>query len=95
MKTRIAVALATLALAGCATQGSPGNSVAQPGKGSYCAADRLVTAGDTLVCNWQASAKEACSNTATRSMPKSSVASGPDKGGMCVTGERLVYVTTK
>lgn len=95
MKTKLALALATLAVAGCATQGTPGNTVAASGKGSYCAAARLVTAGDSLVCNWQASAKDACANTATRSMPKASVASGPEKGGICTTGERLVYVTTK
>ncbi len=95
MKTKIALTLAALALAGCATSGTPVNNVAASGKGSYCAADRLVTAGDSLVCNWHASARDACASTATRSMPKSSVASGPEKGGMCTTGERLVYVTTK
>jgi len=99
MRTALPIAIAALALAGCAaTNGaSAPRTAAAPAAGSisYCIADRLDSSGDGHSCNWAASAREACESRALTTVRKASVAEGPSRGGMCQNGNRLVYVTTK
>jgi hypothetical protein len=94
----LSLALAGLALAGCASTNGAGTRVAAatPTSGTaYCNADRLDRGAGALTCNWAKTAKEACESRATTSVATSSVAEGPNKGGMCSNGDRLVYVTMK
>jgi hypothetical protein len=99
MKKIATLSLATLAFAaaGCASTNGAGNvAAAAPTSGvAYCAADRLFQASDALTCNWSKTVKEACESRATTTLAKSKVAEGPSKGGMCQSGDRLVYVTMK
>ena len=99
MKNIATLSLAALALAaaGCAaTNGASTVAAAAPASGiAYCAADKLVRASDSLTCNWAKTAKEACDNRASSTLRAASVAEGPSKGGMCSSGDKLVYVTMK
>jgi hypothetical protein len=61
----------------------------------YCSKNRLATRGDTLLCNWAASAKAACRSSYIVSLEKSAVASGPRDASRCETGDWLIAVTTR
>lgn len=91
-------AIAALALAGCAATNG-GSVAAGPAKMSgvsYCVAENLERAGDSLTCNWSHSSRQACQMSRAKvTIPASSVAQGPTAGGLCSSGERLVYVTMK
>lgn len=99
MKNIATLSLAALAFAaaGCAsTNGATSVAEAAPTSGvAYCSADRLVRASDSFTCNWARTAKEACDSRASTALAASKVAEGPNKGGMCSSGDRLVYVTMK
>lgn len=95
-KLHLLVAATLVVLAGCA--GSPAARTAQaaPAAGmQYCKKDRLATEGDSLVCNWAASASDACEAINLATVRKSAVASGPSNAGRCGNGQWLVSVTTK
>ena len=99
-KTLALSAFASLVIAGCAGTGSGNGATtasAAPASGvAYCHAERLERASDSLTCNWAKTAKEACDNPRARVAVKAaSVTEGPAKGGMCQSGDRLVYVTTR
>jgi hypothetical protein len=94
----LSLALAGFALAGCAATNGASSPVAAaaPTSGTaYCNADRLDRGASALTCNWAKTAKEACESRATTSVATSRIAEGPSRGGMCSSGERLVYVTMK
>jgi hypothetical protein len=100
MKTMLALVSAPFLLAACASPqaalegASPAASA--PGQGTYyCWKDRLSVEGDNLVCNWESSAADACRSNGVVSIPRSSVAKGPDNTRRCENGEWLVVVTTK
>jgi hypothetical protein len=97
--TTTSIALIAFALAGCAGTGGSSNTQAAsatPASGTaYCAADQLQHGASSLTCNWSKTAKEACESRASTSVATSTVADGPNKGGMCANGNRLVYVTMK
>lgn len=100
MKNIAPLSLAALAFAaaGCAsTNGSgPVAAAAAPTSGiAYCVADRLVRASDALTCNWARTAREACESRASTTVRTATVSEGPNRGGMCSSGEKLVYVTMK
>jgi hypothetical protein len=101
MKNMLALsALASIVAAGCAgTSGGNGatTAAAAPASGiAYCHAENLDRSADALTCNWAKTAREACDNPRTRvTVRAASVTEGPAKGGMCPSGDRLVYVTTK
>ena len=99
MKNALALsALASFALAGCAATngGSVAAGAAPAGGVSYCVAENLVRAGDTLTCNWSHSSRQACQMSRAKvTIAASAVAQGPTSGGLCSSGERLVYVTMK
>jgi hypothetical protein len=99
MKTTLALAASGLFLAACASpqaalDGSP--RTAAPGQGTYyCWKDRLSTEGDNLVCNWEATAADACRSSGVVTIARSRVVKGPDNTRRCENGEWLVVVTTK
>ena len=98
MQKTVFAALATLALAaGCATGGPTASTAgASAAAGAqYCKKDRLSTEGDTLVCNWAATVKEACASDFSGSVSRSAVRAGPQDAGRCANGQWLVSVTTK
>ena len=99
MKRMLAfAAVASLALAGCATpNGGLVAAASAPTSGvSYCVAENLVRAGDTLTCNWSHNSRQACQmSRAQVTIPAGKVAQGPASAGLCSSGERLVYVTMK
>ena len=96
-KLHLIAAAPLVLLAACA--GTPAASTAGAGSAAagtqYCKKDRLATEGDTLVCNWSASAAEACDNSNIGTLRKSAVANGPTNAGRCGNGQWLVTVTTK
>ena len=93
-KLTLAAAAAALA-AGCAAN-PPAASTAAAGKGTYyCWKERLSTEGDSLVCNWQASATDACRSTSVTSIRRSTVAGEPRNATLCTNGQWLVAVTTQ
>ena len=99
MKTTLALA-AALVLAACATpnaslNGAPLAVAGGSGGTYYCWKDRLDTEGGNLVCNWEASAADACRSTGVVSIAKSNVAKGPENTRRCENGQWLVVVTTK
>jgi hypothetical protein len=62
----------------------------------FCWKERLNTAGDALVCNWESSVGDACrAARLTTPLAKGSVATGPKDAGRCTNGQWLVQVTTK
>jgi len=96
MKNALLAVAPLLVLTACA--GSPVMRTAEIAAGpgtQYCKKDRLATEGDALVCNWAASASDACENSNLGTLKKSAVASGPTNGGRCGNGQWLVSVTTK
>lgn len=99
MKTTLALLAASILLAACATPEASvtGTSrAAAPGSGThYCWKERLDTEGGNLVCNWEASATDACASNAVVSIAKSSVTRGPENARRCENGQWLVVVTTK
>lgn len=102
MKTTLALLAACILLAACAAPqasltGTPRALAASgPASGTYyCWKERLDTEGGNLVCNWAASATDACTSTGVASIAKSSVSRGPDNARRCENGQWLVVVTTK
>ena len=88
--------LAMLAACAGAPVASTGSTSGAAASGSqYCKKDRLATEGEALVCNWAASAAEACENTNIGTVRKGSVSSGPTNAGRCGNGQWLVTVTTR
>jgi hypothetical protein len=87
-----------LLLCACASIEAVGNKAPAPVAGEatyFCWRDRLLTVGDTLVCNWERSSGDACRSNNRGSVEKTSVAAGPKNAGRCENGQWLVQVTTK
>jgi hypothetical protein len=100
MKPTLALAASFLLLASCATletsvTAAPRSLAAASGSTYYCWKDRLATEGDNLVCNWEASASDACLSTGVVSIANHNVARGPENTRRCENGQWLVVVTTK
>lgn len=100
MKTTLFVTAASvLILSACAgMQGSNGAPHASPSAATgtmYCWKRSLEEAGSTLVCNWEATTRDACKSIAQVPLSKATVASGPRDAGRCDNGEWLVAVSTK
>lgn len=101
MKTTLFVTAASvLILSACAgvqtSQGSAPTATAAAGSGTmYCWKRSLEESGGTLLCNWEASTRDACKSLAQTPLAKGSVASGPRDAGRCDNGEWLVAVSTK
>ena len=100
MINKLALAAAVAVLAGCAANpqvATTGTSSARSsGTGTYyCWKERLNTEGDSLVCNWEASASDACRSTGVTTIKRSTVASGPSNSTLCTNGQWLVAVTTR
>lgn len=92
MKTPLAVAIASLTLAACATP-APTTTAAAPASGSYyCWKDRLETASDKLVCNWERSRDAACASNGVVTLQRSALSGDVRPAGMCSTGQWLVAV---
>lgn len=101
MKTTLLLA-ASLLLGACASTetsitGTPRAVAAGGANGNtyYCWKEKLDTEGGNLVCNWEATAADACNSTGVMSIAKSSIAKGPDNTRRCENGQWLVVVTTK
>ena len=99
MKTTLLIA-ASLLLAACASvdtsiTGAPRAVAGGSAHTYYCWKEKLDTQGGDLVCNWEASAAEACRSTSLMTIARSNVANGPDNTRRCENGEWLVVVTTK
>ena len=104
MKAMLLVtASAALILSACAgvqtsSGGGSTNVAAAPGGSAmYCWKRSLSESGDALLCNWEATSRDACKSVGTLANPlsKGSVAAGPAPAGRCENGEYLVQVTTK
>ena len=94
-KLTLAAAAAALA-AGCAGNPPARTAAASADKGTlYCWKERLVAEGDSLACNWEASAGDACRSSGLTSIKRSAVASGPRDATLCNNGQWLVAVTTR
>jgi hypothetical protein len=95
MNKALCVAVAPIIfLASCASV----EKVAANGSGPatyYCTKTRLQAQGENLVCNWEASARDACRSSNLASLEKSAVASGPNEASRCETGDWLIAVTTR
>ena len=96
MIAKLALAATALSLvAGCAATPAA-TSVASAGQGTYyCWKDRLATEGENLVCNWEASASDACRSTSVVTIKRSTVSAGPRNSTLCTNGQWLVAVTTR
>ena len=101
MKTTLFVTAASvLILSACAgvqtSQGTTSSATATGGSGTmYCWKRSLEESGGTLLCNWEASMRDACKSIAQVPLAKGSVASAPRDAGRCDNGEWLVAVGTK
>jgi len=101
MKTTLFVTAASvLILSACAgvqtSQGTTSSATATGGSGTmYCWKRSLEESGGTLLCNWEASMRDACKSIAQVPLAKGTVASGPRDAGRCDNGEWLVAVGTK
>ena len=107
MKTTasVAAALLALALAGCAatSPGTPSSAElpavprvkAVAGSTLYCVDGKFLETSDGYRCAWAATQRDACAANTILVIPKDSVASGPTKGGMCMHGDRITYLTTR
>lgn len=98
MRSFIATSVSALLLAACAgaPNGSTPASTAAAGPGTmYCWKRTLATVGDTLVCNWESSSREACRSIGEVRLAKARVVGEPRDAGRCDNGEWLVAVTTK
>lgn len=96
-KLLIAAALAIVPVAGCATSngGTAPRAQAASANSQFCWKEKLDAQGDSLTCNWQVSAYEACRSTNSSTLSRGSVASGPIDAQRCANGQWLVQVTTK
>lgn len=90
-------ALPLLLLPGCASVDKPVTTAANGGgQGTYyCWKERLTTAGDNMVCNWQQTRFDACESQYDTPLAKSAVAGAPEQAGRCENGQWLVKVTKK
>lgn len=100
MKKTLALAASLLLAAACASPGASVDTTPRAVAGGsggtyYCWKGRLADEGGNLVCNWEASAADACRSTGVVSIARSNVAKGPDNTRRCENGEWLVVVTTK
>lgn len=96
MLAKLAAAALAVAVCGCAATPPVTTAAAPAGKGTYyCWKDKLATEADALVCNWEASARDACSSTGVVTLKKSTIASGPRNATLCNNGQWLVAVTTQ
>lgn len=96
--TLILAGACAVLLSACAAApgGASTTATASGGTGTmYCWKRSLTTAGDSLVCNWESSAREACRSIAEVRMARASVAGEPRDAGRCDNGEWLVAVSTK
>jgi hypothetical protein len=94
------LAAAALLLSACASvdtslNGAPRMAAAGSSGTYYCWKERLATEGGNLVCNWEASATDACRSNGVVSIAKDNVASGPANSRRCENGQWLVTVSTK
>jgi len=94
MKKLFALAALALLTGACATTGNGnGNTARAAASGTqYCWQDKLDAAGGTMTCNWSASSRDACDNTALTSI-QSSRYTAPAKTRMCNNGQWLVEVS--
>jgi hypothetical protein len=98
MKKALCIAAAGLVAACAGPQAATESGGARAARSSaayYCARDRLNPAGDTLECNWQPTADEACRFMKTSVMNRASLVSDPQPAGRCSTGDWLVKVTPR
>jgi hypothetical protein len=98
--TLFVTAASVLILSACAgvqtSQGGAPAATATGGSGTmYCWKRSLEESGGTLLCNWEASTRDACKSIAQVRLAKGSVASGPRDAGRCDNGEWLVAISTK
>ncbi|MBL0122464.1 MAG: hypothetical protein IPP88_06925 [Betaproteobacteria bacterium] len=61
----------------------------------YCWKSRLNSEGSDLVCNWANSAYEACKETMSSKLDKSSLVSEPVNAKRCDNGQWLVQVARR
>lgn len=92
----IAAVLSSAFLAACAAPGgsaSAGGGTAAAASGTqYCMKDKLQSSGDVMMCNWAASAREACETINLTAVKKSAIAGEPANAGRCGNGQWLVVV---
>jgi hypothetical protein len=97
-KLLLIAAVLIVPVAGCAT---PNGSTTAPraqavsANSQFCWKEKLDAQGDSLTCNWQGSAYEACRSTNSSTLSRGSLASGPTDVQRCANGQWLVQVTTK
>jgi hypothetical protein len=97
-KLLLAAAILILPAAGCATSNggtAAPRAQAVSANSQFCWKEKLDTQGDSLICNWQGSAYEACRSTNSSTLSRSALASGPTDAQRCANGQWLVQVTTK
>jgi hypothetical protein len=102
MKAKLFLAAAsTLILSACAatqtsTSGASGaTATAASGSTMYCWKRSLEQTGDTLLCNWEASSRDACKSINQVRLARATVNGAPRDAGRCDNGEWLVAVNTK
>jgi len=98
--TLIVTATTALLLTACAgvqtsQTGAPGATASSASGTMYCWKRSLEESDSTLLCNWEASSRDACRSTAQVRLAKSSVAGVPRDAGRCDNGEWLVAVNAK
>ena len=97
MKTLVVVTALALAACASAEKSSNGNGTSVHAKAGtyYCWRERLSTQGETLTCNWEDNASDACRSHYRTPIAKSAIALGPADAKRCDNGQWLVMVTTK
>ncbi|NJR71932.1 MAG: hypothetical protein HC782_02065 [Gammaproteobacteria bacterium] len=86
-------------LGACATSEStqrPAEVTATTTGTKFCHKERLYTANNQFVCNWAATAADACRDvTPSSGIAETAVASAPQNARRCESGQWLVQVTMK
>ena len=98
MNKALCIAAAGLAAACAGPQAASepaGASAARSSAAYYCVKDRLNPTGDSLECNWQPTADEACRFAKSSVLRRASLASDPQPAGRCSTGDWLVKATPR
>jgi hypothetical protein len=102
MKTPLILAAATsVLLTACGTvqtsnSGAAPRASASASGAMYCWKRNLADAGGNLICNWEASSRDACKSIGNVSpLSKGAVSGAPRDAGRCENGEYLVAVTTR
>ena len=81
--------LSTLTSAAIAADASSSTSAV------YCWKSKLYSSGDNLVCNWAATATEACKGNPISELGKSTIATEPTDVRRRENGQQLVQATKK